>query len=258
MLFEIKSRATGAILFSLETESMKLCIEAAIKSSANLSSADLRSADLRSADLRSADLRSADLRSADLRSADLRSVDLRYADLRSADLRYANLSSADLRSADLRYANLSSADLRYADLSSADLRSADLRYAKGIDKNLVTPLRILLEQPGPIWAYKLVKRNGEGPFNGGINYIDPKIDVFSVADTNEDENEQCGAGINLATLDWVMKEWCPGYRILIMEFFANEPKGNLIVPTATDGKFRVKECRRVGEKDLKEIGLVKE
>ena len=75
---------------------------------------------------------------------------------------------------------------------------------------------------------------------------------------NSDENEQCGAGINLATLDWVMREWKPGYRILIMEFFANEPtKGNLVIPTNTDGKFRVGNCRRVGEKDLKELGLVK-
>ena len=183
MKFEIKHRYCGSVLFSLETASMKLCIEAAIKSGTNLS---------------------------------------------------------------------------YADLSSADLRSADLRSAKGLNKNLITPLRILLDQPGPIWAYKLVNAAGQGPFNGGINYIDPKVETFSVANANKDENEQCGAGINLATLDWVMKEWKPGYRILIMEFFAHEPKGNLIVPTGTDGKFRVKECRRVGEKSLTEIGLVKE
>ena len=201
--FEIASYLNGSVLFSLETESMKLCVEAAIKSGANLRSADLSSADLSRADLRSADLSG-------------------------------------------------------ADLSGANLRSADLSRAKGINKNLVTPLRILLEQPGPIWAYKLVNARGEGPFNGGINYTDPEAYEFTVANANENENEQCGAGINLATLDWVMKEWKPGYRILIMEFFADEPKGNLIVPTGTDGKFRVKTCRRVGEKSLTEIGLVKE
>jgi hypothetical protein len=112
MKFEIKHRFNGSILFSIETTTWKLAVEAAIKSSA----------DLRSADLSSADLRSADLRYADLRYANLRSADLRY-----ADLRYANLSSADLSSADLRYANLRSAGLRYADLRSADLSSADLR-----------------------------------------------------------------------------------------------------------------------------------
>jgi len=178
-------------------------------------------------------------------SADLRSADLRYANLRSADLRYANLRSADLSSADLSYANLS-----YAKLSSANLS-----YAKGVNKNLVTPLRILIEQPGPVRAYKLVNEKGEGPFNGGINYLDGE--EFTTASFNGDENEQCGAGINLATLDWVMKEWKLGFRILIMEFFVNHPKNNLCIPTATDGKFRVKQCRRVGEKNLLELGLVK-
>jgi hypothetical protein len=106
MIFEIKHRTTGSVLFSLECTSLKLCVEAAVSSKANLSSANLRSADLRSANLSSANLRSADLSSADL-------------------------SSADLRWADLRWANLSSANLRSADLSSADLRWADLRSARG-------------------------------------------------------------------------------------------------------------------------------
>jgi uncharacterized protein YjbI with pentapeptide repeats len=66
MLFEIKHKLSGKVLFSLETKSFKLCIEAAIKSSANLRSANLRSANLRSADLSSADLRYADLSYANL------------------------------------------------------------------------------------------------------------------------------------------------------------------------------------------------
>ena len=193
MKFEIKNRFSGSVIFSIETESWKLAVEAAVKSSADLSSADLRS---------------------------------------------ANLSSADLRSANLCF--------------------ADLCSAVGIDKNRSTPLRILLEQPGPVRAYKLVNATGEGPFNGGINYLKPEVEEFSVKNFTAGENEQCGAGINLATLDWVMREWKPGYRILIMEFFVSVPPGNLVIPTCTDGKFRVKTCRRVGEKNLKELGLVKE
>ena len=104
MKFEIKHRIDSRVLFALETESLKLCVEAAIKSSA--------------------DLRSADLSYADLRSSDLRSSDLRYAHLRSADLSYADLSYADLRSTDLRSTDLRSTDLRYANLRSADLSSA--------------------------------------------------------------------------------------------------------------------------------------
>ncbi len=222
MKIEIKNRWSGNIIFSIETDTWKLAVEAAIKANADLRYADLRSADLRSADLRSANLRSADLSSADLRSADLRSADLRSADLRSADLRYA------------------------------DLRSADLSSAKGIDKNLCTPLRILFDQPSKIRAYKLVNECGEGPWNGGIKYEKGK--TLQVKDANKDESIQCAAGINLATLDWCMKEWRTGFRILIAEF---TKKDIACIPTATDGKFRVSKCKIVGEKNLKEIGLIK-
>ena len=59
MLIEIKSVLDGKILFSIETSSWPLAVEAAIKAKTDLSYADLRSANLRSADLSSADLRSA-------------------------------------------------------------------------------------------------------------------------------------------------------------------------------------------------------
>ena len=62
MKFEIKHRITGAVLFELECGSLKLCVEAAIKSGANLSYADLSYANLSYADLSSANLRSANLR----------------------------------------------------------------------------------------------------------------------------------------------------------------------------------------------------
>ena len=81
MKFEIKHKITGSILFSIETSSWKLAVEAAIKSKTNL----------------------------------------RYANLSYANLSYADLSYADLRYADLRYANLRSANLSSADLSSANL-----------------------------------------------------------------------------------------------------------------------------------------
>ncbi len=46
-LFEIKHRFNGSVLFSLETENLKLCIQAAVKSGANLRSAYLRGAKIR-------------------------------------------------------------------------------------------------------------------------------------------------------------------------------------------------------------------
>ena len=71
MKFEIKHRYSGAVLFSLETESLKLCVEAAIEAGADLAGADLARANLAGADLAGADLARADLAGADLAGADL-------------------------------------------------------------------------------------------------------------------------------------------------------------------------------------------
>jgi len=66
MNYEIKNRWNGQVIFSLETTSLKLCVQAAIKSEANLREADLREADLRGASLREANLYGADLYGANL------------------------------------------------------------------------------------------------------------------------------------------------------------------------------------------------
>ena len=84
MLFEIKHRFSGSVLFSLETESLKLCVEAAVKDGANLYGAYLYGADLRGADLRGANLYGANLRGANLYGADLRGAYLRGANLDGA------------------------------------------------------------------------------------------------------------------------------------------------------------------------------
>ena len=69
MKFEITSWISGSVLFSAETESMRLCVELAVKSGANLRDANLRDANLRFSDLRFSDLSGADLSGADLSGA---------------------------------------------------------------------------------------------------------------------------------------------------------------------------------------------
>ncbi len=192
----------------------------------------------------------ANLRSANLRYANLSSANLRYADLSSANLRYADLSYANLSYANLRSADLSSANLRYADLSSANLRYADLSSAKGINKYLTTPLYMLLDQEGLIRAYKIVNGKNEGIYNGGLIYEIGK--TLEVKDVDIDENNSCGKGINLATLDWCIKEYKEGYKILIAEF---KKEDIACIPIGSDGKFRVHRCKIVGEKDLKKMGI---
>ena len=106
MKIEIKSWYTGGVLFSVEAGSLKIALEVAVKSGANLGGANLRGANLGGANLRGANLRGANLGGANLRGANLR-----YADLGGADLRDANLRDADLRGANLRDANLRDAKL---------------------------------------------------------------------------------------------------------------------------------------------------
>ena len=119
-MIQIKHRVSGAVLFECEAENLKVAVEQAVASGANLSD--------------------------------------------------ANLSDANLSGATLSDANLSDANLRDANLSDAYLRGANLRGATGINPNLTTPIRILLDQVGAIRAYKLVNERGEGPFSGGITW----------------------------------------------------------------------------------------
>jgi len=286
MNYEIKHAISGTVLFTLETKSLKLCLEAAVKSGAdlsganlfgkNLSRADLTEANLTRADLFGANLSGADLFRANLSGANLTETNLSRADLTEANLSGANLTGANLSRADLTETNLTEANLSRANLSRADLTEAnltradlfranlsgadltevnlsraDLTGAESINKFRCTPLTILQDQPGKIRAYKLVNATNQGPYNGGIVYAQGKKHKVENADT--DDSKQCAAGISLATLDWCIKEWQKGYKILIAEFTA---KDIACIPIATDGKFRVHCCKIIGEKDLKEIGLI--
>ena len=88
--FEIKHRFTGNVLFSLECGSLKLCVEAAVKSGADLSWAYLSEADLSGTNLTRADLSGAYLSKADLSGADLSGTNLTRANLIGAYLTGAN------------------------------------------------------------------------------------------------------------------------------------------------------------------------
>ena len=123
--FEVKSRFNTSVLFSLETDSMKLCVEAAVKSGADLSNANLYGADLYGADLSRANLSRANLSNAYLYGADLSRADLSRANLSNAYLYGADLSNAYLYGADLSNTYLYGADLYGADLYGVNLSGAD-------------------------------------------------------------------------------------------------------------------------------------
>lgn len=160
---------------------------------------------------------------------------------------------AYLRDADLGGANLRDADLRGADLRGAYLRGANLRGAKGYNPHATNDLLMLLDQPDKIRAYKLVTEKGEGPFNGGVTYTIGE--TVEADDASTDPYTQRAAGINVATLPWCIANWQEGYRILVVEFTAEDVAA---IPYTTDGKFRLHRCTVVGEKDLIEIGVLDE
>lgn len=199
----------------------------------------------------------------DVRAAVVEAVSKRAclwgASLSGACLRGAYLVGADLRGAYLVGANLGGADLvgAYlggADLSGADLSGAYLGGASGIAPERVNDLLLLLDQPGPIRAYKLVDAEYRSPIqgHGKLTY---RVDAgLSVENANANPTVECGAGINVATLPWCLNNWQPGYHVMIVEFTAEDIAA---IPVG-DGKFRLHRCRVVAEKelDLAALGLV--
>jgi uncharacterized protein YjbI with pentapeptide repeats len=84
MKFEITSRYDSSVLFSVETESLRLALELAARSGADLYGANLSGAYLGWANLYGANLSGADLSGADLTGADLYATDLYGTDLSGA------------------------------------------------------------------------------------------------------------------------------------------------------------------------------
>jgi len=108
----------------------------------------------------------------------------------------------------------------------------------------------LRKHAGTVRAYKVTKANGQGTVKGGITYEVGKD--FEVKNAVTDEAQDCAAGINLADLNWVKKEYIGDYRIFACEFKAEDIAA---IPKNTDGKFRVFRCKVVEELDLVELGL---
>ncbi len=109
---------------------------------------------------------------------------------------------------------------------------------------------MLLDQPGLIRAYKLVNQKNEGIYNGGLVYDIGK--EVSVEEWEADEYQQCAKGINVATLDWCLKEYNKDRKILLCEFTAQDI---VAIPVGSDGKFRVRRCVVVEELDLTKYGV---
>jgi len=205
---------------------------------------NLEGANLEEAKLVDADLRKANLRNAILARADLTGSDLREANLAGANLRGACLVGVDLRETELIGANLRAADLRGANLREAGFEEANLKWAK-----LSLPDLYILKQQPPntlLRAFKLLTKDWESSIQR-FSYKD-KIGKWIECDNyDSDERKLCGKGFNVATLEWCLKnKFClpPDHIIVEVEFYA---KDIVAIPYATNGKFRVKRMRILGE-----------
>ena len=185
---------------------------------------------------------------ADLWGADLGGANLWGANLWEADLGGANLGGANLGGANLRGANLRGANLLGANLRGANLLGANLWGAEGFAPERVNDLLILLDQVGPIRAYKLVDSEYRSPIqsSGKLTY---RVGETVEATANTDSRVDCGAGVNLATLPWCLSNWRSGYRVLVVEF----RKADIAAIPVGDGKFRVGKCKVVREIDQDQI-----
>jgi len=194
-----------------------------------------------------ANLRGTDLYGADLEGADLQGADLQEANLRRADLRGANLQGSSLRGASLRGANL-----RRADLQGADLQGADLQEAKNLSPKFTSDLNILKWQLNKLIAFKYL--NGQtSPYQ---NFVYELGEKYIVDTPCLDERILCGKGINLASLEWCLRETdCNlSKTYAVFEF---DPK-DLIIPYSSDGKFRVKRATYIRNLTKEELeGAIK-
>ncbi len=205
---------------------------------------------LQGANLQRANLQRADLQRADLQGANLQRADLQRADLQRADLWGANLQEANLRGANLQGANLQRADLQGANLQRADLWGANLQGAKNIPIQYQSPLHILKWQSGKLKAFKYLK-NMKSPYKKYPYEIGKE---YTCNDFCDDERMLCGAGINVATLEWCLVDANMNLDLdyIIVEFDVSDI---IAIPYNSDGKFRVKKCTIIRKLTKNELEL---
>ena len=154
------------------------------------------------------------------------------ANLSGADLSGAALSGADLRNANLRGANLSNANLSGADLSGANLSEA---------KNLLNSTDYIITNFDKTHDGIIVYKTFDSFHSPNSTW---KIEPGAIIEENVNPNrtDECGCGVNVATLDWVKKN-CQGqiWKCLIKwEWMAGA-----VVPYHTDGKIRAERVQLI-------------
>ena len=194
------------------------------------------------ANLSNTDLRNINLSCSNLSYSDLHKINLSNSDLSGSNLSYTNLSNSDLSGSNLRFSNLSNSKLRNinlcnSDLSNSNLCGSDLSGVKG----LISPSEFMVKNfektdEGYI-AYKVFGHYYSPPESWKIEKGSIISEVVNYTRTNE-----CGCGVNVATLDWIRKNTETRKEDIWKVLIRWEWLCDICVPYNSDGKIR---CERV-------------
>ena len=120
----------------------------------------------------------------------------------------------------------------------------------------MTPLLERAYQPGVQRWFKIVGRDYQSPTQS-IKITYTVGETVTVPDADTDPDRDCGAGINVATLDWLYKEYKlfsaenrAKYRLLAIDCEASDIA---CIPNGTTGKVRLKKGKVVSELDINEV-----
>jgi len=180
-------------------------------------------------------LHGSNLSESNLSGSNLSGSDLSGSDLRGSDLSGSNLSESDLSGSNLSWSDLSGSDLSGSDLSGSNLSGSNLSRACG----LLDPSAWLQHNfdysPTGILVYKAI---------GNTYYEIPiywKIEEgeFIEEVVNRIPTDDCGCGVNFATLDWIKKQDLSDIWVCLIHY---RDLPGVIVPYNTDGKAR---CSRL-------------
>lgn len=93
-----------------------------------------------------------------------------------------------------------------------------------------------------IHAYKATTSDGSPPYNDDGTIVYAVGYEYSERDYSTKKREDCGKGLNVATMNWVIGDFSveiqyQGYNVFLVSF---SPKDIVCVPYRTNGKLRVK------------------
>jgi len=189
---------------------------------------------------------------ANLDGANLYRANLYRANLDGANLDGANLDGANLDGANLYRANLDGANLDGANLYRANLDRANLNGAKNLEPLWVCDLySIKMQDPETKLRYwKFVDGDKSPIHDKKLTYKVGK--TVTEKDCDNNESEACGAGLNVATLQWCLKNTISNNSadFIEVEFKVSDI---VAVPYYSDGKFRVKELKVLRKLSREEV-----